>query len=251
MAASLGTLPRVVALQGATNLRDLGGYATADGRRTRFGLIFRSAALGGLTGDDLATIGALGLKTVCDLRGLHEAERAPSRLPPGVAALPMPIEPTVGASLRDILARGQATGEDVLSLLAQAYAAYATQKLPVYRALFATMLEPGRLPLLFHCSAGKDRTGFGAALLLTLLGVPRASVMDDYLATNGLWRGERVFPPGTAPEVAQTLMRAHAPLLDAALERALAGHASIEDFAKAALGLEAPRLRALRESILE
>ncbi|ONG46542.1 hypothetical protein BKE38_25260 [Pseudoroseomonas deserti] len=251
MSAGVGTLPRVVALQGASNLRDLGGYATADGRRTRFGLVFRSAALGGLTEDDLATIGALKLKTVCDLRGLHEAERAPSRLPPGAEILPMPIEPTVGASLRDILERGQATGEDVLSLLAQAYAAYATQKLPVYRALFATMLQPGRLPLLFHCSAGKDRTGFGAALLLTLLGVPRATVMEDYLATNGLWRSERVFPPGTAPEVAQTLMRAHAPLLEAALERALTGHASIDDFADAALGLDATRLRTLREKILE
>ncbi|WP_159992579.1 tyrosine-protein phosphatase [Roseomonas sp. 18066] len=251
MSAGLGTLPRVIALQGATNLRDLGGYATADGRRMRFGLVFRSAALAGLTDDDLATVGALGLRTVCDLRGLHEAERAPSRLPDGVTAVPMPIEPTVGASLRDILERGQATGEDVFSLLAQAYTAYATAKLPVYRALFATMLEADRLPLLFHCSAGKDRTGFGAALLLTLLGVPRATVMQDYLATNGLWRSERVFPPGTAPEVAQTLMRAHAPLLEAALERALSGHDSIDDFAEASLGLDATRLRALRQKLLE
>lgn len=250
--AAAEALPRRVALEGCTNLRDLGGYRTADGRRVRFGLVFRAAALGALTDADLVTLGRLGLRTVCDLRGEKERERAPSRLPePAPEVVSLPIEPTVGAALRDILERAEATGEDVVSLLGQAYQAYATSKLPQYRALLGLLARPERLPLVFHCSAGKDRTGFGAALLLTALGVPRAVVIEDYLATNRFWEGRAALPPGTPPAVSEALKRAHAPLLEAALDTALRGHADAEAFMEAALGLDAARLAALRDALLE
>ncbi|MBP0443803.1 tyrosine-protein phosphatase [Roseomonas sp. SSH11] len=247
-----GTLPRRVELAGCTNLRDIGGYRGDGGRRVRFGQVFRAASLGSLTDDDLPCIGALGLRTIVDLRGVEESGRAPSRLPqPAPEIVALPVEPTVGASLRDILATGQATGEDVLTLLGRAYAAYATEKLPRFRALLELVAEPARRPVLFHCSAGKDRTGFGTAILLLALGVEREEVMEDYLATNRFWRREHALPEGTPPEVAEALNRAHRHLLEAALERAMAGYPTPQAFFAGAMGFGRDRLAALRDSLLE
>ena len=245
--------PQVVPLEGCSNLRDLGGYRAADGRRVRMGRVFRSASLAHLTEADLARFGTLGIRTVCDLRGVRESGRAPSRLPgrnaPEVVRLP--IEPRVGASLRDLLRREEATGEDTYALLQAAYAAYAGEHLPRYRALFALLLEDGRLPLLFHCSAGKDRTGFGAALLLTALGVPRETVMADYLATNRIWRREHALPPETPDAVRDALLTAHRPLLEGALDQAVENYGSPERLLEDGLGLHPARLRALRGAMLE
>ncbi len=245
--------PRVVPLQGCSNLRDLGGYRAADGRRVRMGRVFRSASLAHLTEADLAQFGTLGIRTVCDLRGARETGRAPSRLPstdtPEVVSLP--IEPLVGASLRDLLRREEATGEDTYALLQAAYAAYAGEHLPRYRALFALLGEDERLPLLFHCSAGKDRTGFGAALLLTALGVPREAVVADYLATNRIWQREYALPPETPEAVRDVLLTAHRPLLDGALAQAVERYGSLERQLEDGLGLDPARLRALRDAMLE
>ena len=245
-------LPRLVPLEGCSNLRDLGGYRTADGRRVRMGLVFRSASLANLTDADLARFGTLGIRTVCDLRGVRESERAPSRLPGADApdVVPLPIEPRVGASLRDLLRREAATGEDTYALLQAAYSAYADEHLPRYRTLFALLLE-GRLPLLFHCSAGKDRTGFGAALLLTTLGVPRDTVMADYLATNRIWRREHALPPPPPPGGRHPWRAPPPPLLEGALDQAVEGYGSLERLLEDGLGLDAARLQALHGMLLE
>ena len=246
------TLPRQVLLTGCTNMRDLGGYVGHGGRRLRFGQVFRASSLASLTEGDMALLGGLGLRSVVDLRGVEESARAPSRLPePGPAPVALPIEPTVGASLRDILATGRATGEDVLTLLARAYTAYATEKLPQYRALLALVADSARRPLAFHCTAGKDRTGFGAALLLLALGVPREAIMEDYLATNRFWRREHALPEGTPAAVTEALTRAHRPLLEGALDLAIREHGGEEGLLALALGLEGARLAALRDSLLE
>lgn len=242
------SLPRAIPLEGASNLRDLGGWPTADGGRVRPGLVFRSAALAGLTGADQAWLARAGLRTVCDLRGREEAAAAPSRLDavPDVAVHPLPIEPSVGASLRDILATREATGADLMALLRQAYVAYALDWSHRYRAMFALLLEETRRPLLFHCSAGKDRTGFGAALLLTALGVPRGMVFEDYLATNRIWRGDSKLAAGLPEPLAGVLLRVHPELLQAALDAASARHGSIEAYLEEAIGLDAPARAELR-----
>jgi protein-tyrosine phosphatase len=246
------TLPRQVRLVGCTNMRDLGGYRGHGGRRVRFGQVFRASSLASLTEDDHAMLDALGLRCVVDLRGVRESERAPSRLPrPAPTILPVPVEPTVGASLRDILATGRATGEDVVTLLGRAYTAYATTKLPQFRALLALVADPARRPIVFHCTAGKDRTGFAAALVLLALGVPRATVLQDYVATDRFWRQEHGLPPGTPPEVARALTGTHPALMERALDLALGGQAEAENGLAAALGLDAARITALRDELLE
>ena len=99
-------LPRLLPLEGASNLRDLGGWRGHEGRALRYGVLFRSDALHKLTDQDLTRLAETGLATVCDLRGRHEAAASPSRLPPGARAVPLPTEPRIGPSLTDLLAHG-------------------------------------------------------------------------------------------------------------------------------------------------
>lgn len=244
-------LPFCLPLDGASNVRDLGGWRVADGRRVRQGMVWRSAALHGLTEADLGRLAEAGIATVCDLRGEREAARAPSRLPPGAQAHPLPIEPFVGASLRDMLERGAATGEGAVELLRQAYLAYVSDHLPAYRSLFALLMQDARRPLLFHCSAGKDRTGIGAALVLTVLGADRATVMADYVATDRLWRRDHPLPAGTPPAAAEAILSTHPALLEAALDAALARFGGVEGLAAEGLGLDRSALASFREALLD
>ncbi len=236
-----------VPLLGASNLRDLGGWPTRDGRRVRTGLVFRAPALSRLSPEDQASVAALGLRTVCDLRGVREAEANPVLLD-GATRLALPIEPSVGAGLRDILRTGQASGhmapQDMLDLLADAYRAYALQSHPQYRALFAAIMAPDGLPLLLHCSAGKDRTGFGSALLLTALGVAWHDVLEDYLATNTLWKREIASAFDLPPEVKDVLLGAHETLLVAAFDAVRGTYGSVEAYLAEAIGVDVAALRA-------
>lgn len=244
------SLPRSVPLQAASNLRDLGGWPVGGGRRVRFGRVFRSAALSRLTGSDQEAVRALGLRTTCDFRGALERERSPMRLD-GADVMELPIEPTVGAGLRDILATGEATGEDLMTLLRRAYEAYALASLDQYRALFGLLLEDRRLPLLFHCSAGKDRTGFGAALVLTALGADWDTVMEDYLATNRLWRGDTVISHDLPPPLADILLRAHPELLEHAFTAIRRTDGSTDAYLARALRLDDAKRQRLRDLLTD
>ena len=244
-------LPRAVPLEGASNLRDLGGYQVADGRRVRFGLVFRSATLANLTEADVAQVRALGLRTVCDLRGVEEAAHRPSRLPEGAERVSLPIEPTVGASLADLMRREMATGEDVVDLLRRAYLDYVTTYLHRYRQMFDLLLQPDRQALLFHCSAGKDRTGLGAALILLALGASQQTIMADYVATDRLWRRDLAMPSGAPKPLAEALLGTHPALLEAALAAAVAPFGDVAVLLDQGLGLDSERLPRLRDLLLE
>lgn len=244
-------LPRAVPLEGASNLRDLGGYQALDGRHVRYGRLFRSATLARLTERDVETVASLGLRTVCDFRGVEEAARNPSRLPAGAERVSLAIEPLVGASLADLMRREMATGEDVVELLGIAYREYITTWLPRYRALFDLLLDPERHALLFHCSAGKDRTGMAAALILTALGVPHATVLADYSATERLWRKDFPMPPGAPKPLADALYGVHPRLLDAAFAAGVAPFGDMAVLLEQGLGLDAARLARLRDLLLE
>lgn len=239
-------LPRSVPLRGASNVRDLGGWPAGSGR-VRFGRLFRAAALSELTPEDTAMLRALGLRIVCDLRGEAERAAAPSCLD-GVRVHSLPIEPSVGASLRDILATRAATREEVMDLLHKAYRAYALSWAHRYRAMFDLLVEEDG-PLLFHCSAGKDRTGFGAALILTALDVPREAVMADYLASNRLWRGEADIAAGLPADIAARLLRVHPELLETAFA-AIEAAGGFDRYAEAELGLDPRRRQRLRDHFI-
>ena len=172
---------RLLPLEGALNFRDLGGYSTADGGRTRWGLVFRSDALHRLTVEDIALVGRLGLRVVYDLRRDAERDRAPSALPDDVRRVLVSIGGSAGETreITDRILDGEFEAIDD-TFLVDAYRMMADSGATTFGRVLTGLTDPDGLPALFHCSAGKDRTGMTAALLLTVLGVDETTVLDDY-----------------------------------------------------------------------
>jgi protein-tyrosine phosphatase len=175
--------PRVLALEAAYNFRDLGGYHTADGRVTRWRTLFRSDGLHRLTDADLRVMRDIGLRTVIDLRTENElAERG---------RFPLDAHP-VGyhhVSLMDVTwdpgqAPVEASGAPVADFLLERYVEMIDGAGRRIGDIFAILAEPDALPAVFHCAAGKDRTGILAALLLSSLGVADGDVVTDYALTG-------------------------------------------------------------------
>jgi protein-tyrosine phosphatase len=178
-------------MQSINNFRDFGGYRTQNGTRMKEGLLYRSGDLSKATDADLERIHSLGIKTICDLRSEGERKYEPDRVP---AARPftffnIPMRPIVeyhGRSLGRLLSLmfGSERRRDYVAESYQAYRDYATSYLPQLKALFRRISDPENLPVLIHCSAGKDRTGVVSSLIQLVLGVPLETVIDDYLKTN-------------------------------------------------------------------
>jgi protein-tyrosine phosphatase len=244
--------PFVVPLQGGSNFRDLGGIRTADGRTVRRGTVFRSAHLGGLTDQDRQQLGTLDVRTIVDLRGVNEAAETP-HLIQGLACkvVGAHIEPQLGEKIRDAIADGTATPFLVMQFLTDHYRDYPRRCAPGFRTLFATLSDGQHRPLVFHCTAGKDRTGFASALLLTLLGVQWDAVMEDYLRTNELWTGHVGRYPELDVDTRAAIIEARTPYLEAAFEVVRADFGSPEAFAEKALGLGERQRQQLRADLLE
>lgn len=170
---------RLLPLQGGRNFRDLGGYRGAGGRQVRWGRIYRSGMTAGLTPGDLAYLRALGLRVVCDLRSAREREREPAPFDPAIGdAIVAAADYEFDASALSRLFAASTTA-DAVATLAQGYVDTALRLAPQLRDVFARLLRQ-ETPLAFNCSAGKDRTGAAAALILSVLGVSRADVVRDY-----------------------------------------------------------------------
>jgi protein-tyrosine phosphatase len=243
-------LPRVIPLEGTTNVRDLGGWPARDGRTVRFGQVFRAARLARITEADTRALQALGVRTVVDLRGADERAKVPN-VDHGFHEVSLAIEPSIGPRLREMAEKGEGTADEMRAMMARAYAAYAIDWSAQYRALFALLLSEQRVPLLFHCTAGKDRTGFGAALILAALGVREEAIREDYLATTRLWVPDEEASRTLPPEVAQVLLSVHASLLGAAFDAIHEWHGTLEGYLRERLGLDAARLETLRARLLE
>ena len=179
----------MVPLRGAFNFRDLGGYPTSDGRQVRRRRVFRSDNMSDLTDADLAVIASLDLRVVHDFRLDHEREEYPSRLPtpaPEVMLLSAGDLPIEGVSMVDLVVK-MLKGE-VEMAPASFWESHYVTLLDSAQARMVQLMESlageGRLPALFHCAGGKDRTGLAATLLLSILDVPRDIIADDFLLTN-------------------------------------------------------------------
>jgi protein-tyrosine phosphatase len=245
-------LPRIVPLQGGSNFRDLGGYATAQGRKVKHGAVFRSAHLSTLTDLDRTALARLSVRTIVDLRGVEEAAETPHRVDGvGCRIVGAHIEPGVGEKIRGAVADGSANPHLMMQFLTDHYRDYPRRCAPGFRTLFATLTDGTHRPLVFHCTAGKDRTGFASALLLTLLGVPWETVMEDYLRTNDLWTGHVGRYPELDIDTRAAIVEARTPYLEAAFEVVRADYGSPEAFADKALGLDRAGVERLRSDLLE
>jgi protein-tyrosine phosphatase len=223
-------------LEGATNFRDLGGYAGAGGRPVRWRRLFRSDHLGALTAADLAALAPLGISAAIDFRGAGERAAALYELP-GAALHALAIEPTVVQRLHDVEGAGRPPNAvDAAALMRDLYRRLAVESTDRYGEFFERLLS-AQGPVVFHCTAGKDRTGFAAALLLLALGVDRAVVMDDYLLTNEVYRRPPPSGPSTFDDaVLAVLWSVDASFLEAALDAVDAVHGGIDRYL-AALGV--------------
>jgi protein-tyrosine phosphatase len=178
--AEVRVAERLLPLQGGRNFRDLGGYRTDDARQVRWGRIYRSGVMSGLTATDRDYLSSLGIEVICDLRSNQERKSQPNPFlqtdAPAVVATDYDMLPLNG------LLNATTTAE-AISAFADAYVQFTQALAPQYTDLFARLIRR-ETPLAFNCSAGKDRTGMGAALILSVLGVPRETVVADYALTQ-------------------------------------------------------------------
>jgi protein-tyrosine phosphatase len=236
-------------LAGASNFRDLGGYPTRDGRSVRWRQIFRSNHLGQLTGDDIAVVRALGVKYAFDFRGVTERAEALC----GVAEITthsLPVEPTVVAALRAIAASRPLSSADAVEVMLDSYRGYVQDNTQRYRALFAHLLED-RAPLVIHCTAGKDRTGFACALILHALGVPGELISEDYLLTNRFYKRDPAASSELPDDVKQVLGTVQAAFLTAAFEAIDSDYGDLDSYLRDGLGLGPSERKALEGRYLQ
>src|ERR1700688_4674857 len=236
-------------LAGASNFRDLGGYPAKDGGTVRWRQIFRSNHLGHLTEADIEVLRPLGLKSAFDFRGTEERAEAMCAVAE-ITVHSLPIEPTVTAALRSRLAAGgPVLPTDALEVMRDSYRSYVRQNTPSYRALFAHLLED-RAPLVIHCTAGKDRTGFACALILHALGVSEDVIAEDYLLTNRFYR--RPTTSSDLPDdVRQVLGSVESSFLAAAFDAISADYGNLESYFSDGLGLGASERARLETRYLE
>lgn len=190
MTTSNGEYRRVLNFQRVANFRDLGGYPTTDGRTVRWGALYRSGHLAKMTRRDLEKFAALRIDTVIDLRSEYERNREPNRLPkqnpPKVLELSILDEANaiMNKEIRQRIETREYDDLDSRELMSAAYRQFAVDFLPEFRQVVHTVLEADGRPVLWHCTAGKDRTGFAAAVLLRLLGVSPEIAMQDYMLSK-------------------------------------------------------------------
>ena len=237
-------------LAGASNFRDLGGYPAKDGRTVRWRQIFRSNHLGHVTEADIEVLRGLGLKSAFDFRGTEERIAAMCDLAE-IAVHSLPIEPTVVAALRARLAAGATlSSADALEVMQDSYRNYVRYNTQNFRALFAHLLED-RAPLVIHCTAGKDRTGFACALILHTLGVPDDLIAQDYLLTNRFYRRDPAASNDLPEDVKQVLASVEASFLAAAFDAISADYGDLESYLRDGLGIRAGERAELKTRYLE
>jgi len=253
---------RLLPLEGGNNFRDLGGYATQDGKRVKWGTLYRSGTMVDLTDADYRYLGQLGIAVVCDLRSTEERHNEPTQWQ--AATPPQRLERDYELEVGDLYAallKPGITVDEVKAVFADFMREVPGQFASDYRDMFAALVA-GKAPLAFNCSAGKDRTGAAAALLLTALGVDRETVIADYLLSNQYYKprpssaaaGDDATSQMLAAlpqELLAVLMGVDRMYLEATFEAIEERHGSVETYLDEVLGVDAAALASLRAQYTE
>src|ERR1700722_21909 len=250
-------------LEGAPNFRGLGGLTALDGRRVRPRMLFRSEGPAHFSESDAATLRGLGIRTVCDLRSDAERGAHPNHWCGAAALLNIDIAidvRVVGNQAWDLM-RADPTPAGGRAAMAYNYRAMGRSMTGAFRQLIDHLLQPRKVPVLIHCTGGKDRTGVMVALLLHALGIPADQIEADYLLSSKYTGGVRfaaglrkmfddlgiVDPPA---ELLALIVRVEAPSLKMGMDEILAGD-SLDRFFEERVGLGGGRRAALQDLFLE
>jgi protein-tyrosine phosphatase len=174
---------RLLPMDGAFNTRELGGYKTTDGKSVKWGMLFRSDKLSDLSENDELYLQSLGIKRIVDFRSEGEKTEDPNIIPEGINYIETPIN--VDGAMRskiEAVLKGE-TKKEIKSFLVDANKEFVTNYTSVYEDFLRGLIDEDG-PTLFHCTAGKDRAGFAAAITLIALGVSKEDVIEDYMKTN-------------------------------------------------------------------
>ncbi len=251
---------RTLALRTAVNLRDIGGYPAANGSRIKWGLIYRSGTLYDLSDDDAAALAARGIRLICDFRSEQEASAAPDDAARfGARYEPMPLEADHNSMRRLRVAMFQPL--KLRELMRESYSELMLERnAPLVGRFLRLVSEDSNLPVLFHCTAGKDRTGMAAMILMSLLGVPDDVIAADYSLSNVFHDQFRVFVGeavkklrwiGMNVDDLYPLLIADPELMRAALESVRQRYGSVENYVVNRCGVDAAVISKLRELLLE
>ncbi len=252
---------RIIEVEGVFNFRDIGGYHTADGRRVRSGLIYRSGALGNVTEAGLAKLQELGIKLVCDLRSDEEQVRAPDKLPQNPATVYAHLPLVAADNQRERLIALLFNRSRFNTMMPDMYTrVIIDNNAHLYGDILRRLANADNLPAIIHCTAGKDRTGVAAMLILSLLGVPEDVILADYSLSNlyydhFLQFGQQAISSlawaGITAEDLQPLFISHPNTLKAALTHIHLKYGSVENYLRSAAGVNNDFQQKIKANLLE
>lgn len=247
---------RRLGMQGTPNFRDFGGYPTTDGRCVKWGFLFRSGQISSLTSQDVELLASLELDLIFDFRRREEQETEPSVLPscnpPLITSLP--IIPGSNSRFFEQAEMHSRDPRSMFEFMLEINRDFAEAQIPVYARMFRTILEVEDARFLVHCAAGKDRTGFAAAMILLALGVSRDVVMRDYMLTARFFHPDveierlrqKYEMQNLAPEVIYPMLEVHEDYLARALQSIEQSHGSVGSYLRDALGVGPAEIAELR-----
>lgn len=244
---------RRIEMDGAVNFRDIGGYDAGPGRQTRWGRIYRSDSLADLSPADLDRLAGLGLYGISDFRLPSERIAKPDRLPErhDMTLLTPGFIPVGTEDMIRNIAANRIGPEEIMTEVIGHYRLFVTEHLTNYASTMRMVLEADGRPVLFHCTSGKDRTGFGIALSLLAAGCSDEVVVGDYVMTNDFRRDIRfMFRNAVDAAALDMLTMARAEYIEAALATLRQTHGGPEGWLEA-LGLDAAERRRLRDLLSE
>lgn len=227
---------RLLPTEGAYNVRDLGGYTTADGKTVKWNKVIRSGDLDKLTEADLQLFNELPLYSYIDFRDSSELVAAPDKKPASVKQVyHLPID---AGSIMQLHLSLNATE----SMMEEINRYFATGAQEVYKEFFRILADEKNAPLLFHCSAGKDRTGFAAAMFLSALGVDRETIIEDYMLSAPLLEEKYAEDIKVHPQLAP-LMTVKRSYIEAAFEVIDREYGGVENYLTQHLGVNLEALK--------
>lgn len=252
--------PRILPLKSGHNFRDMGGYPTREGRQVKWRTVYRSGYMSRIDDSDREELHRLGIDTICDFRSNSERDERPTIWHEGspTELWSRDHEHSVGI-LFELMKRADPKAEDTRNAMVDAYRTLPYEQSDSYREFFGR-LAAGRLPILFNCSAGKDRTGVAAAILLDLLGVSREQIVEDYMISNnyidGLieWmRTSSNYAAFVSEDIdrAMPLMSCDASYLDTTFATIESNHGSTAAYLAEELGIAPDQQARIREYLLD